>query len=97
MTQRQAHGIQFSSCPECQIPIGVRGLARHREQAHGVAPATTGKGKPAKVKGLTARQQSLLTRLQEGPVASDTLTDIPAEGLERKGLARRTSAGWELA
>lgn len=40
MTQRESHGIQFTACPECQATIGQRGLARHMEQIHGVAPAT---------------------------------------------------------
>jgi hypothetical protein len=39
MTQRMTHGISFTKCPECLMPVGSRGLARHREQAHDVAPA----------------------------------------------------------
>lgn len=96
MTQRETHGVSFHNCPECGVNYGTRGMARHRKQAHGVAPATTG-SKAKATKGLTSRQITLLAKLQEGPVASDTLTDIPAQGLERKGLAKRTAAGWVLA
>lgn len=41
-TQREAHGIQFSICPECRGHFGTTGLARHRKTQHGVAPAVAG-------------------------------------------------------
>lgn len=42
MTQRESDGVRFHQCPECGVPQGQRGMARHREQAHGVAPMVKG-------------------------------------------------------
>ena len=38
-----SQGIKFVICPECGIGVGQRGLARHREAAHGVAPVVSKK------------------------------------------------------
>lgn len=97
MTQRETHGVQFTRCPECDGTYGVRGLARHRKSAHGVAPVTTTAGKPRKVAGLTDRQRALLAKLAAGPVASDALVDIVGKGLEAKGLARLIEGRWIAA
>jgi hypothetical protein len=83
MTQREIHGISFTECPECSQPVGQRGLARHREQAHGVAPTSKGR----KPKALTTAAASMLRKAIElGTItAADVLTTVAAPGLVRSG------------
>jgi hypothetical protein len=70
MNQRMAHGIDFTSCPECNVPTGTRGLARHRTQAHGVAPAVKGR----KPKALTTAEASALRKaIAEGSIPTATI------------------------
>lgn len=68
-SQRMAHGVQFTECPECGQSIGVRGLASHRAAAHGVVPVAS-KAKPAKPSKAereaahVARLAALVDRMQ---------------------------------
>lgn len=96
-TQREVHGIRFIYCPECNIGIGVRGLARHREKIHGVAPATTGSTR--KPKALTTAAASMLRKaIKMGTItAADVLTAVPADGLIRAGfLTANTDGSWTV-
>lgn len=62
--------VSFSECPECQQTIGTRGLARHREQLHGVRPATKGR----KPKALTTATASDLRRaIRDGSIPTDAI------------------------
>jgi hypothetical protein len=46
-TNRMAHGVQFTACPTCKLPIGTRGLARHMAAHEGTIVAPTAKKLPA--------------------------------------------------
>lgn len=84
-TQRMTHGIAFTECPECGMAIGTHGLARHREQAHNVAPSTKG----SKPKALTTGAASVLRKAIElGTItaADHPVADIAAPGLIRAGF-----------
>lgn len=48
-SQREAHGIQFTVCPECSQEFGTAGLASHRKAAHNVQPVTAKKVAPVKL------------------------------------------------
>ena len=56
MTQRAAHGVQFTDCPECGTHIGVQGMVSHRK-AHGVEFAPVRKVAKAKTPKMTAAEK----------------------------------------
>jgi hypothetical protein len=78
--------ITFTACPECQIPTGVRGLARHREAAHNVAPAVKGR----KVRPLDRAERAVLTEAAAGEISAARLA-------YRTTITKLTRAGYLAA
>jgi hypothetical protein len=73
-TQRMAHGVQFTACPECTQPIGTRGLARHLAAHAGTAAAPATKPAKARVgsatKGMTKNERAAYWVQREAEIAA---------------------------
>ena len=55
MSMRMRTSVSFTTCPECNTPIGSQGLPRHRKAQHGVeVPRQT---KPKRPKRLTLAER----------------------------------------
>lgn len=96
MTQRESHGVQFTTCPQCPgATIGQRGLARHMEQMHGVAPASRKKAVKLDRAAIAVLTEAATGTISEARLAyRTTIKSLIKKGLLTEAL-EITAAGRE--